>query len=77
MQSNLSFTPTPAGQANRLAAVTGTIPPGLTLLAFRDAYGPLQRDTKPANLQAPRLSTVHAALTALVAAATMLLVVFA
>ena len=78
MNANPSFNPT-NGEATRNAAVTGKIPPGLTLLGFRDASRlafrdrhsqPAQQPAKPEAQPAKadvKLEHVHAAISGLVA----------
>jgi hypothetical protein len=80
MSANQSFNPA-SGAANGSAAVTGKIPPGLTLLAFRDASRLAFRDKArdPANSTTPKLTAekIHAGFTALVALASIALLAFA
>ena len=80
MSANQSFNPR-TGAANVSAAVTGRIPPGLTLLAFRDASRLAFRDKArdQANTAKPKLTAdkIHAGFTALVALASIALLAFA
>ena len=71
MKANLSSKPN-AGAATRSTEVTGAIPPGLTLLGFRDAARLAFRDKHSAEKQKPAkpkldAGHVHAAFTGLVA----------
>ena len=69
-------------EANRSASVTGTIPPGLTLLAFRNAPRQQPRSQPVEVTDAETASGFegsygHAAIAGLIAAATLLLLAFA
>ena len=59
MNANLSSNPN-AGAANRGTEVTGAIPPGLTLLGFRDASRLAFRDKHSADKQKPAKSKLEA-----------------
>ena len=68
MKANLSSNPT-AGGAIRNAEIDRAIPPGLTLLGFRDASRLAFRDKHRADKSAPKLDAnhVHATISGLVA----------
>ena len=79
MSTNLPFdSPTQSG-ATGLAAAAGKIPPGLTRLAFRDAWGPepvtpaSPKDAAP-DPSSDKASSAHVVFSALVALASMFLV---
>jgi len=79
MSTNLPFDSPAESGADRLAAAAGRIPPGLTGLAFRDAWGPSpeakasepQRDDDDS---AEKASSAHVFFSALVALASIFLV---
>jgi len=80
MNANLSSNPT-TGAATRDVEVTGAIPPGLTLLGFRDASRLAFRDKHIADKQKPAKSRfdsehVHAAFTGILALGSIALLVF-
>jgi hypothetical protein len=80
MNANRSFNPNATGEATSSAEVTGTIPPGLTLLGFRDGSRLAFRDKslagkKPAT---PKVNAghVHAVFTGLLALGTIAMLAF-
>ena len=79
MSANLSSNPT-TGEANRSAEVTGRIPPGLTLLAFRDAsrlaFRDKTRDEAKSTRSKMTAAKIHAGFTAVVALASIALLAF-
>ena len=80
MNANLSSNPT-TGAATRDVEVTGAIPPGLTLLGFRDASRLAFRDKHSADKQKPAKSRidsehVHAAFTGILALGSIALLIF-
>ena len=76
MNANRTFTPKATGAATSSTEVTGTIPPGLTLLGFRDGWRQPFRDEaqdpKPtAEEPGVKAEHVHAAFTGLLALGTI------
>ena len=76
MNANRTFTPNATGAATGSAEVTGAIPPGLTLLGFRDGWRQPFRDESQDPKQTPAKPEVksehaHAAFAGLFALGTI------
>ena len=76
MNANRTFNPNTTGAATSSAEVTGAIPPGLTLLGFRDGWRSPLRDESRNPKQTPakpkvKSEHVHAAFTGLFALGTI------
>ena len=79
MSTNLPFDTPTANGATRLAAAAGKIPPGLTRLAFSDAWGPSPVAPAPApdekrEPHPDRATPAHVIFSALVALASIFVV---